>query len=349
MTMIRSLALLLPLIAAAAYSAEPPPRIFPDDYTTAPCAPVNSCRSFDRDRMSRAAFTFMGLHLDQTWVEAHAAELEKLAEPTCRKHATCLATLSNNFLFCDDVVTPEFREVCDKRFPRAASEDEWQQCNRFMETFALGIDQKAEELWLRARECANVKNPPTERTKAPLVWVDPAIIPPGYRGSVTIYAIDADTHVPLQANISITGQILYAPSNPAGNLQAYYPFKWPTHYTRVPNAAGHSDLVPPEVVVTAEHYPDVKFPLPVVVPSLELELIPPAKQLHSGKNVITVSARDAKTKKPVEMRVMLGDRAIGTSNEPIELELPRKGKRPEIWVTSLFDRYSDATVVPAQK
>lgn len=345
---IRLLCLLLTLGASLAQASDPAPmRPFPDDYTPSPCAQP-SCQSFERSAISHAAASFLGLQLDGKWIEAHADEMTALFAPTCRKQATCQATPGNNAMFCNDIVVSEFRDVCDRRFPLSANKHDHEQCQAYVETFALGVDQRSAPSFEAAQACAN-KTPPTKKTKPPVVWMQPASFTPDYNGDIMIYAVDPDTHVPLQSSISITGQIIYAPSNPAGDLQTYYPFKWPLRYDRIQNAAGHVDLVPPKVTVTAPQYPPVTFQMPVAVPTLKLELIPPARQLHPGKNMVTVFATDAVTGKPAELRVMFGDQIAGTTNAPIELQIDRKARRPEIWVTSLFNRYSDAVVVPAQK
>jgi hypothetical protein len=69
----------------------------------------------------------------------------------------------------------------------------------------------------------------------------------------------------------------------------------------------------------------------------------PAK-LHPGKNRVTVTARDAESGKPVEGRVMAGELVAGDTDQLLEIEVPRRGKAPEIWVTSLFDAYGDVVV-----
>src|SRR5713101_2149316 len=95
-------------LASTAFAADPPPaKIFPDDYTPNPCAPKNSCDTFERSTMISAAFNFMGLQLDRGWLETHGDEMIKLFEPVCRKLGTCLATPGNNHLFCDDVISTE--------------------------------------------------------------------------------------------------------------------------------------------------------------------------------------------------------------------------------------------------
>ncbi len=240
--------------------------------------------------------------------------------------------------------------MCAKPFPKEKGQADWQQCEEFMETFELGVDQKSEAKWFVASACGNEKTPAVDKTKPLIYWVDPAIIPPGYTGYISIHGIDPDTHVPMQADISIEGQIVYTWTNPAGSLQTYYPFKWPTKFNRVKSATtGHVDIVAPTVTIKKEHYPTITFPMPVPVPQVKLELVPPPAQLHPGKNTLTVFAKDAETGKPAELRVMFGDSIAGSTNEPIELTIDRRTKRPEIWVTSLFDWYSDQTVVPAEK
>jgi hypothetical protein len=120
--------------------------------------------------------------------------------------------------------------------------------------------------------------------------------------------------------------------------------------TRIPNANGHRDVAAPEVRVEAPGYRTVTFRLPVDVPQMSVEMTPSLKKLKPGKNTVTIVARDTATGQPVEARVMGGGYTVlGKTNEPFELELVRGQKRPEIWVTSLYDRYSDVVVAPAGK
>ena len=335
-------------IAAPAVDAPPSTKGFPDDYKPAACAPANSCPTFDRAAMRSAAFKFLGLKLDPQWLDAHGDEMVQAFEPVCRKQATCLATPGNLFAFCNDIISPELRGVCDDRYPKGKNAQDHEQCEIFMETFTLGVDQRTQAIWNTAQACANERTPAVDKTKPLVTWVTPAEIPFDYTGYISIHAIDPDTRVPIQADLSVEGQIIYVSTNPIGSLQSYYPFKWKPKFTRVKSANGHTELVAPIVTVRAKHYPESTFRMPVAVPSLVLDLVPPIAQLHRGKNVITVVAKDAKTGKPAELRVMYGDTAVGTSNEPIELMIDKKTKRQEIWVTSLFDKYSDATVVAAQ-
>jgi len=344
----RSLLLVVCLAALTSSAIAADKKSFPDDYKASPCAPANSCPTFERGNMPSAAFNFLGLQLDRAWIAAHGDEMTTAFEPICRKQATCMATPGNLFAFCNDVISEELRDTCRDRFPRSKDKHEWEQCEAFMETFALGVDQRTQALWLVAQACANEKTPAVDKATPLVWWITPSPIAPDYGGYISINAVDPDTHVPILADISIEGQIIYVPTNPVGSLQTYYPFHWKPKYARVKAANGHSDVVAPNVTIKAPHYPDIHFKMPIEPRKLMIDLVPPARQLHAGKNTLTVVAKDETTGKPVELRVMYGDTPVGTSNEPIELMIDRKGKRREIWVTSLFDQYSDAVVVPAR-
>ena len=118
---------------------------------------------------------------------------------------------------------------------------------------------------------------------------------------------------------------------------------------RVRNAAGHTDLVAPTITVTADGYTPVNLALPMRAPQVIVEMTPAAHLLKRGKNSVTFTARDADTGKPAELRIMLGDTVLGGTNEPLKIELKKGVKRPEIWATSLFNKYSDVVIVPAEK
>ncbi len=342
----RSLVLALLLTTPLALLAQEAHEPYPSDYKTHPCAPDNSCLTFEHSEFVSAAFSYLGLRLDPLWVDQHADELIALFQPGCHKHATCLASPGSAAMFCDDILSVELRNVCDKRFPKSANPQEWERCEEFMEIYTLGVDIHAQKLWVKTQECTK-QQPPVQHTKAPIVWLEPNPIPRGYKGDVTFYSVDPDTHVPVPSRVTIEDQIIYAPSNPTGETASYYPFKMPIKYKRVPNADGHTDVVPHQFTIKAAGYPSVTMPLPLVMPRATVEMQP--SELKPGKNSITVSARDIETGKPVEMRVMLGKDPLGSTNEPIELVLPKSGKHAEIWVTSLFNTYSDAVVAKAAK
>jgi hypothetical protein len=316
---------------------------FPDDYTPSSCAPAQSCISYSENEIPNAAFAMMGLQVDLKWMSAHYPALQKLYEPICRKHATCLGTAGNNFLFCDDMMATEFRKVCDDNFPKSKNLNDWDQCKAITETWLLGVDQHAKEISDHAQECVKESGLDKMRAKAPVVWTVPAQIARDYTGYITIYALDPDTHVPVAAEIAIEGQIVYAPANPAGSVATGYPFKWTPKFNRVKNSEGHEDLVAPMLTIKSPLYPEVKLPMPATPPKMIVEIKPSLAKLHNGNNLVTVFAKDAQTGKPVEARVMVGEYVGGEANQPFELEV-KKGKRPEIWVTSLFDAYSDVVV-----
>ncbi len=218
-------------------------------------------------------------------------------------------------------------------------------CSAFLETYLLGIDLHAKAQWEPAQACASKSATP--RSKPLDIWMEPAVIPPEFKGDLIFYALDPDTRVPILAHITFEDQIVYSKAIPTGKPGTFYPFEYPVKFKRVPNREGHTDLVPPMVTVSAPGYPVTTFPLAAEVPKLIAEMTPEPTKLRRGKNVVIVQARDAATGKPVEARVMFGDDVVGDTNKLFTLEVKR-GRRPEIWLTSLFDRYSDVVVAKAK-
>src|SRR5712691_11645558 len=155
----RTAAALLFLLAATVVAAQQPRETFPSDFTPHPCAPENSFQSFAYDDLPSAASSYLGLHLDSAWLQAHYEEMLKLFAPAGRKHATCLASPGRNFLFCDDIISTDLRQACAKHFPRASSPRDWEQCEMFMEVFALGVDRHAKAIWTKAQACTKEKTP----------------------------------------------------------------------------------------------------------------------------------------------------------------------------------------------
>ena len=330
-------------IAASIAHAQEAPRVpFPDDFTPSPCALAQTCESYDRTQLRNAAFTMLGLSPDGKWFEDHYDQMIKLYAPICRKHATCLATPGNNFLFCDDLLINEYRAVCDRAFPKSASEFDNEQCRNFTEIWALGVDMHASAYAKQGQECAHEQGFDAMHTRPPIVWIVPAQIPRDYKGDIYVYAIDPDTKVPVRADIELDKQVIRAPANPTGKTSTGYPFKWTHKYNRVKNAEGHEDLVAPTLTLRPDLYPAVTIPMPAPPPKMIVEMTP--AKLRAGVNKVVVKARDAETGQPVEARVMLGRDAVGETDQPIEITLPRGAKIPEVWVTSLFDAYSDVVV-----
>jgi hypothetical protein len=311
----------------------------PETYPVSPCAPATACQGFKESEMVTSAFTFYGLQLDGHWISDHHAAVDKELEGACKRHATCLGSPGTTFWFCDDVLANEAHKVCPKLFP---NDD---QCKFYIETWLLGIDVNARVLWQTAQKCV-AKSPVASHTKPLDVWSNPEVVPAQFKGRLTFYARDPDTHLPVYAKFTFDNQVVWASSNPEGVPATLYPFDYTLKFNRRPNADGHTDVVPPMVTVTAPTYPTSTFPLPVEVPKMIVTMQP--AELHGGKNVITIEAKDAKTGKPVELRVMSGSDPIGESNAPITLQLNRRGEHPEIWVTSLFNTYSDVVVAKAR-
>jgi hypothetical protein len=339
--------LLLSLLPLSLFAADPePPRShFPNDYTPSLCAPANSCDTYKESELPSAAARFLGLNLDGKWVQEHYEELRQAAAPVCAKHATCFATPGNARLFCNDLIAPLMRDVCGTKFSKDKQPEEYETCREFMEIYMLGIDQRSKQAWTDAQKCAG---PPVTHTKPPIVWMEPAKIPVGYKGQVTFYALDADTHVPVPARVTFEGQIFYANANPTGQTSTFYAFRLPFAYAERPRPDGHRDLVPPKVTVAAPYYPPLEFPLETETRNVIVEMNPPADKLKRG-GMATINAKDATTGKPVELRVFVGDHQAGDTNHPIAIDWPKKQKRPEIWAKSLFNQYSDVVIAPAAK
>lgn len=320
--------------------------LFPSNYTPSPCAVENSCISFPDSSMKSAGFQFLGLNLDAVWLEKHGPEMKAAMAPFCRKHATCQTVPTNSYMFCDDVLTTEAHTLCDKMFPRDKSASDSEQCKAWIEVYLMGVDQNAINSWKTAQACTK-KQPPAVHAKPLEVWMSPESIPYDYKGQVTFYAVDPDTHVPVLARVLLPDQTIYAPANPSGETATYYPFALPFKYARVPNKEGHTDAIPPMVTISAPGYPDTTFCLPAVVPKAIVEMTPAT--LRAGKNEMTVTARDSVNGKAIDGRVMMGSDEIGFTNQPIAIDVKPGTKRPEIWLRPYLDRYSDVVIVPAEK
>lgn len=344
----RQLSLVLVLFAIALHAEDAPRPIFPDDFTPAPCALEVSCISFPDSSMASAAYQFLALQLDQVWDAKHAAELKAAMAPYCRKHATCQTYPMNTYTFCDDVLAQDSRPLCEKMFPRGKNEHDWQQCNQWLETYLMGIDQNAINTWKTAQACSQ-KQPAATHTKPLVIWMKPDPIPYEYKDYVTFYSLDPDTHVPVLSRVLLQDQIIYAPSNPTGQSATFYPFMMPFKFARVPNKEGHTDAVPPLITITAPGYPDTSFRLNAVMPKAIVELQPAPSALHVGTNEVTVLTRDSMNGKPVDGRVMVGEDEAGFANVPITIAWKAGTKRPEIWFRPYLNRYSDVVLVPAER
>ena len=335
--------LALLLLATAAMAETPAREPFPSDFEPHPCAPTDLCSSFDRIAIMRDAGTYRAEYVSHKWLRANWKELLAAIQPACAKLSSCIATPGNESLFCTDLLRNEFLATAN-HLPEG-SDDRRQWLYSVMAYF-LGRIPVAREAHKPAQECAAQQTSGERKLE---VWMEPDRIGDDYDGKLTVYAIDAETRVPVMAEVSVDSDENVRPIDVfSGKSLTTYPLLWTRALKRVPNADGHRDVVLPTVTVRAKGYETVTFPMPLEVPKMVVEMNPPAERLIRGRNTVTITARDAATGEPVEARVMGGDRVLGETNKPFVLDLS-SGKRPEIWVTSLFDRYSDVVVAPAEK
>lgn len=335
--------LLILLLAPAALAEQPNREIFPSDYKPVPCAAkFSTCQSFTDVSFESAASAFLLRNLESKWSDAHREELTAMIQPYCPKRATCMASPGRVWWFCNDVYSQELRSACDAKFPGSSHDNE--QCHAWVDVYSLGVDQHGKAPWEQAQKCMKDSSPATTAPGKMEWWLVPAVIPADYKGSIQLYAIDMETHVPVQAEMTFGDQIIYASDPPSGKPTAYYPFKWPRKLVRVPNAEGHTDVVPATMTITAPGYETITMLVPTVVPTMIVKMSPAADKLRRGKNSVTVAAIDAITGKSVEAQVYVGSETIGFTNQPIELIIARRGKLPKLWVRSPFAAYSDVVV-----
>jgi hypothetical protein len=338
--MLRHLLILLLLAVPVLAQTRQP---YPDDYKVHPCAsaaPV--CQTFKQSKFSDIA-AIRGFDIGQEWVDSHWTELSEALAPSCQKIATCFAT-NNSFTFCNDLVFDDAYNLCDRY---AEGSDDHRKCNYFLRTYLFGHDRNSSGPLKVIQDCTKAQPASGERTLE--WWMSPATIGADYDGKFKVFTIDSETHVPVKAALilDVKPQI-YASDSPEGMPTSFYFVPWKGKLVRVPNAQGHSDVLPPEVRIESPGYKTVSFRLPVDVPKMTLKMDPDPSKLKRGKNTVTITATDATTGKPVEARVMGGSAVLGKTNVPFELEIVKGQKRPEIWVTSLFDRYSDVVVARAE-
>jgi hypothetical protein len=337
----KTLALLL-LLALPSLAQTPTQRQpFPDDYTPSPCAPDADaiCASFDKSRMVDSGKAFRGFELHNDWVDAHWDEMRAAFKPFCAKAGSCFTVQDNTWVYCIDLIKQSFFDTCE-RFPEGSYDRD--QCRQFAMTYWLGLGSKR-VLHEQAQTCA--KSQPAAAGERTLeAFMIPEKFDINYAGPITIHAYDAETHIPVRANLSVDAGELRSGEGPIARTG--YKNKWNPKLKAVPNASGHHDAVAPTLTISAPGYKPLSIPMPVDVPRLVAEITPTA--LKPGKNTFTVNVRDAATGKPVWARVMAGTMVLGESNQPLELELTQQDKRPEIWVSTLDYRYGDVVVVKGE-
>jgi len=335
--------LLILLLASPAIAQTREP--FPSDFTASPCASKGPCVSFPKSSIRSAAHQVLGLHVDSGWIYDHWDENMELFAPACSKRATCLATSGNDPRFCSAIFAREVERTCDAHYSRETSSKEWEKCRAFARVWAFGVASNAAGDRAKVQECVTQQPAPAALRKME-VWIDPPYVPSDSKDALMVYAVDSQTRVPVQADIAVEGDKLLSPESLTGKPITYYPFTLKSKVRRVANAQGHQDLVPADLVLTAPNYETVRVPVPTNVSHLDVKMTP--AKLKRGKNTVRITAKDAATGAPVEMRVFVGDQQIGNTNETLEIELPRK-KQPEIWLKSLYNAYGDVVVAPAGK
>lgn len=346
------IATLLFLFAATALAQQHPhSEIFPSDYTPHPCASNDPCVAFTDVNFEQAAHAFLLRNLDPRWADMYGKELKLMAQPYCVKRATCNASPGRVWWFCNDVFSQELRATCDTRFDPKKQPSDNEQCHTWTDTFSSGIDQFGSAAWAKAQQCAKdaATGSATARLHQMDWWAVPPVIPVDFKGPIQIYAIDRETHVPVQADIRFEDQIIYTTDPPNGTPTTYYQFKWPRKMVRVPRADGHSDVVPATMTITAPGYETVTTPTPTAVPTMVITITPPPAEWKLGVNKIQINAKDSLTGKPAEAQVYAGPQTLGFTNKPIEITIEKKGRHPEIWVHSPFDAYSDVVAAAAKK
>jgi hypothetical protein len=313
---------------------------FPDAYTPSVCAdPSKVCLTFNQSQFHDIA-ALRGFDIGQEWIDAHWVEISTAMRPMCAKVATCFATPGNSFTFCNDILIPDVLEICD-RYPAGSKDRE--KCRMFAATYWAGHDRKSKQPWTEMQECA-AKQPASSAEKTFDFSITPATIGLDYSGDLIVAAVDRETRVPVEGRIVFESrEPVYSDTSASGLPTTFFPVRWRPQLIRTPNAEGHFNVRPPEMRIEVPGYRTVTLPAPVEVPKMIVEMNPPAAKLKRGVNKVTISARDAATGEPVEARVMLGPSTIlGNTNQPIELPVGKK--REEIWVTSLYHRYSDVVV-----
>jgi hypothetical protein len=325
-------------------AGETPREIFPSDYTPSPCAADAAavCETMPKENFVPLGRQFRGFSLDRKWIDAHWDEMRAAFLPICAKIGSCFTVPGNDSIFCLDLIRSDFVAKCD-RFPVGTKDHD--QCTMFATTWVAGLGIK-KDLHRQAQACAAAT--PAGEARTLEAWTVPATIGPDFDGTLRVYAIDASTKIPVRARVKSDGPgVLRSTEGPYPTAGAV--LAWDARLKRVANAQGHTDVVAPSLTFEADGYAPITIPVDIAIGTMIVDMIPAPEQLKPGKNLVTVAARDASTGKPVEARVMYGEWILGETNKPLELEVKPGTKRLEIWVTSLFDKYSDVVVVPAEK
>ncbi|HET8799265.1 MAG TPA: hypothetical protein VFO89_16370 [Thermoanaerobaculia bacterium] len=338
--LLAALLLLGPLASASAPAQER--AFYPSDYEPQPCAPQNICTTLKQSEFHQIA-ALRGFELPPEWVLAHWDEIVPRMQAPCAKVANCQAVPGNHWVWCKDLLSGDFVRACDAY----SDAEDRRRCTFFVAVFFTGQDGAARGAHAAAQQCAiEARKGKPERTLA--VRMVPEKLPPDFDGRIVIHAIDAESRLPVMARVSVDGPNRLVPVESMGGVAVTgYKIEYKLALKRVPRSDGHRDVAVPVITVRADGYTPVEIPIVTDRSSMIVEMSP--KKLRRGKNTITISARDSVTGEPVDARVMGDDRVLGKTNRPFELDWKRGQPLPEIWVTSLYDRYDDVVVVKGRR
>jgi hypothetical protein len=192
----KTLAFLL-LLATPLFARDP----YPDDYTPSACVTpeivARVAQTFPQSQIAEIA-AVRGQDVGQEWVDAHWKELSEGLAPVWTKVANCYAAPGNTNLFCNDVALPSGFRVCN-RYPEGSRDRE--KCTFAMNVILHGQDLKSRPIWSELQACAAARRPPSQEERTFEWWMVPETFGTSDPDHFTIYAIDAQTKIPVQARV----------------------------------------------------------------------------------------------------------------------------------------------------
>jgi hypothetical protein len=160
-------------------------------------------------------------------------------------------------------------------------------------TYFIGI-AGISDLHKAAQECAAAQ--PSTGLHRLEAWVRPEKMDRNYNGELTVFAYDADTHLPVRAALSVDAGKLTRTDGPAaaGSTSSGGPAQASAERPEPQRRRA------PDGNLQATGYEPLTIHFPVEVPTVKVTMTPPAAELKPGPNTITVTAVDSATGKPLE-------------------------------------------------